>query len=205
MKNQKTSTEGNGSTNGAKEASHKTNKTSLLEKFFVDQLKDIYYTEQQLIKAMPEMQKAATSEELEDAFENHLKQTERHVKRLEKVFQLVGQKPEGKKCEAIEGLTKEAKSIISETKEGSMTRDAALIIAAQKVEHYEIASYGGLVQLAITMGLDRVAGLLDKTLNEEEETDLLLTEIAESNINMEAEDEGQYSWEKQAEPVAKEE
>jgi ferritin-like metal-binding protein YciE len=190
-------TESNSSTNDTKDASRKTNKTSLLEKFFVDQLKDIYYAEQHLVKAMPEMQKAATSEELEDAFDEHLKQTERHVKRLEKVFQLVNQKPEGRKCEAIEGLIKEAKSIISETKEASMTRDAALIIAAQKIEHYEIATYGGLVQLAITMDLHRAAELLDKTLQEEEDTDTTLTQIAETSINVKAENEGAYSWQQE--------
>jgi len=198
MKNQKSNTETNGSANGTKDAGHKPNKSSLLEKFFVDQLKDIYYAEQHLVKALPEMQKAATSEELEDAFEEHLKQTERHVKRLEKVFQLIGKKAEGKKCDAIEGLTKEAKSIISETKEGSMTRDAALIIAAQKIEHYEIATYGGLVQLAITMDLHRAAELLDKTLQEEEETDATLTEIAETSINVKAENEGAYSWQQES-------
>ena len=197
MKNQKTSTDSNGSSNGTREASRKTNKTSLLEKFFIDQLKDIYYAEQHLVKSLPEMQKAATSEELEDAFEEHLKQTERHVKRLEKVFQLVKQKPEGKKCEAIEGLVREAKSIISETKEGTMTRDAALIIAAQKIEHYEIATYGGLVQLAITMDLHRAAELLDKTLQEEEDTDTTLTQIAETSINVQAENEGTYSWQQE--------
>ena len=197
MKNQKTGTGNNPSTNGTKDARHKSNKTSLLEKFFVDQLKDIYYAEQHLVKALPEMKNAASSEELEDAFENHLKQTERHVKRLEKVFQLLKQEPEGKKCEAIEGLTKEAKSIISETKEGSMTRDAALIIAAQKIEHYEIATYGGLVQLAITMDLHRAADLLDKTLQEEEDIDTTLTQIAETSINMKAENEGAYSWQQQ--------
>jgi len=196
MKNQKTS-DTNGSTNGTKDASHNTNKASLLEKFFVDQLKDMYYAEQQLVKAIPEMQKAATSEELEDAFDEHLKQTERHVKRLEKVFRLIGKEPEGKKCEAMEGLIKEGKSIISETKEGSMTRDAALIIAAQKIEHYEIATYGGLVQLAITMDLHRAAELLDKTLQEEEETDASLTEIAETSINVKAENEGAYSWQQE--------
>jgi ferritin-like metal-binding protein YciE len=109
---------------------------------------------------------------------------------------LLEKKPEGKKCEAMDGLVKEARTIISETKENSMTRDAALIIAAQKVEHYEIASYGGLVQLAITMGLDQAAGLLDKTLTEEEETDQLLTDIAEEFINIEAEEEDKYSWNK---------
>src|SRR5687768_10789483 len=198
MKNPKTSTNGSTGANGTKEkdAGHKTNKPSLLEKFFVDQLKDIYYAEQHLVKAIPEMKHAASSEELEDAFDDHLKQTERHVKRLERVFKLLGKKPEGKKCEAIEGLTKEAKSIISETEEGSMTRDAALIIAAQKIEHYEIATYGGLVQLAITMGIYRAADILDKTLKEEEQTDAALTEIAETHINIEALEEGSYSWNK---------
>jgi ferritin-like metal-binding protein YciE len=172
--------------------------SSLLEKFFTDQLKDIYYVEQQLLKALPEMASAVTTEELEDAFTDHQKQTERHVKRLEKIFKYLGKNPEGRKCEAMDGLLKEARTIIAETKEGSMTRDAALIIAAQKVEHYEIASYGGLVQLAITMNITRAAELLDKTLAEEESTDQLLTFIAESFINMEAEDEGQYSWNKRS-------
>jgi len=199
MKNSKTN---NGSSTNGKEGK---NKISPLEKFFTDQLKDIYYAEQQLVKALPEMQKACTTEELEDAFENHLKQTERQLKRLEKVFQLIDQKPEGKKCEAIEGLIKEAKSIISDTKEGTMTRDAALIIAAQKVEHYEIATYGGLVQLAITMNLHQVADLLDKTLQEEEGADHTLTHIAETRINLMAENEGQYSWQRKEEMADMEE
>lgn len=177
-------------------------KTSYLEKFFIDQLKDIYYAEQLLTRALPEMQKAATTEELEDAISDHIKQTERHVKRLEKVFAIVGKNPEGKKCEAMEGLVKEVRNIISETKDGTMTRDAALIIAAQKVEHYEIATYGGLVQLAITMDLHRAADLLDKTLDEEEKTDRLLTHIAEAYINVEAEHEGPYSWQKEEVKVA---
>ena len=199
MKNQKTGTNGSTGANGTKEkdASRKTNKPSLLEKFFVDQLKDMYYAEQHLVKALPEMKSAATSEELEDAFDEHLKQTERHVKRLERVFKLLDKKPEGKKCEAIEGLTKEAKNIISETKDGTMTRDAALIIAAQKIEHYEIATYGGLVQLAITMDLHRAAEILDKTLQEEEDTDTTLTQIAETSINVKAENEGGYSWQQE--------
>jgi ferritin-like metal-binding protein YciE len=198
MKNQKSGTRTHTGNNGTKEMSQKSNnKSSLLEKFFVDQLKDIYYAEQHLVKSIPEMINAASSEELEDAFEKHLKQTERHVKRLDKVFHLLGQKPEGKKCEAIEGLVKEAKSIISETKEGSMTRDAALIIAAQKIEHYEIATYGGLVQLAITMDLHSAAKILDKTLEEEEDTDTTLTQIAETSINVKAENEGSYSWQQE--------
>ncbi|RYY29604.1 MAG: ferritin-like domain-containing protein [Chitinophagaceae bacterium] len=169
---------------------------SMLEKFFVNQLKDIYYAEQQLAKALPEIAKACTTEELEDAFRDHLHQTERHIKRLERVFDIIGKEPEGKQCEAMDGLISEANSIISETKKGTMTRDAALIIAAQKVEHYEIASYGGLVQLAVTMDLRRAADLLDKTLAEEEQTDQLLTHIAEGHINVKAEEEGQYSWTK---------
>ncbi len=136
------------------------------------------------------MQEAATTEELKEAFEDHLFQTQRHLRRLEKVFEALGQKAEGKKCEAIEGIILEAQQIIEETEEDTMTRDAALIMAAQKVEHYEIATYGGLVQMAITMGQYEVAEILDKTLMEEEDTDLLLTEIAECEINVMAEFEG---------------
>lgn len=165
---------------------------NLLEKFFQDQLKDIYYAEQQLMKALPEMQAACTTEELEDAFEEHRMQTERHIKRLEKIFSMIGVKAQGKKCEAMDGLIKEMKTIINETKEGTLTRDAALIIAAQKLEHYEIATYGGLVQLALTLGKPRAADLLDKTLVEEEQTDHRLTYIAESHINFEAEEEDEY-------------
>lgn len=136
------------------------------------------------------MQEAATTDELKEAFEEHLFQTQRHVRRLEKVFNILGQKPEGKKCEAIEGIIREAQQIVKETEEDTITRDAALIMAAQKVEHYEIATYGGLVQMAITMGEYEIAELLDRTLIEEEDTDLLLTEIAECEINIMAEFEG---------------
>lgn len=169
---------------------------SFLQKFFIDQLKDMYYAEQELLKALPEVKDAATTEELEDAIEEHMKQTERHVKRLEKVFHMIGQKPEGKKCEAMDGLLRECRNIIRETEEHTMTRDAALIIAAQKIEHYEIASYGGLVALAVTLGVERAADILDKTLAEEEDTDQILTDIAETYINVEAEHEGAYNWDK---------
>jgi ferritin-like metal-binding protein YciE len=175
-----------------------SNTNSYLQKFFVDQLKDIYYAEKELIKGLAEMKGASSTEELEDAFENHRQQTERHVKRLEKVFQMIGKNPEGKKCEAMDGLIKEGRTIINETKPGTLTRDAAIIIAAQKIEHYEIASYGGLAQLAVTMGLTRAADLLEKTLREEEDTDSLLTDIAESYINVEAEQEGGYEWEQES-------
>ncbi|HWN87485.1 MAG TPA: ferritin-like domain-containing protein [Chitinophagaceae bacterium] len=162
-----------------------------LEKFFEDSLKDIYWAEKQLTKALPKMQKAATTDELKNAIEEHTKQTEEHVSRLEQVFELLGKKAQAKKCEAMEGLVKEGESIVEETEDGSMTRDVGIIMAAQKVEHYEIATYGGLVQLATTMGKDDVAELLNQTLEEEKETDQLLTEIAENNINWEAEMEGE--------------
>jgi ferritin-like metal-binding protein YciE len=170
-----------------------TARPSMLEKFFTDQLKDMLWAEQQLLKVLPELQQAATTEELEDAFESHIRQTERHVRRLEKVFAMIGKKPEPKTCEAMVGLIREAREVIESTERSSMTRDAALIIAAQKVEHYEIATYGGLTELAMTMGLDRAADLLDRTLREEEQTDHQLTDIAEDHINMDAEKEG-LSW-----------
>ena len=174
---------------GSRQHTHSFKGQSHLEKFFLAQLKDIYYAENKITQALPKMQEATTTEQLKDAFEDHLHQTQRHVKRLEKVFQYLGVKPEAEKCEAIEGIAREVDNIIKETEEGTLTRDAALIIAAQKVEHYEIATYGGLVQLAITMQLHEAADLLDKTLVEEEDTDALLTEIAENEINLRAEHE----------------
>ncbi|WP_292010082.1 ferritin-like domain-containing protein [Chryseobacterium sp.] len=164
-------------------------KNAPLHKFFVDSLKDIYFAENVIIDALEKMQEAATTEELKDAFEDHQLQTKKHVSRLEKVFKLINEEPQKKECEAIKGIIKEGDEIIKSTQEGSMTRDAALIIAAQKVEHYEIATYGGLAQLAITMGHDKAADLLEKTLQEEEDTDYLLTEIAETSINFDAEQE----------------
>jgi ferritin-like metal-binding protein YciE len=164
-------------------------KKSELHKFFLAALKDIYYAEHALVDGLDKMQKSATTEELQDAFEDHQLQTKKHISRLEKVFTLLDEKAEKKECEAIKGLIKEAEEIIKSTKEGTMTRDAALIIAAQKIEHYEIATYGGLVQLALTMKHDKIADLLEKTLFEEEETDYNLTDIAETSINFEAEEE----------------
>ena len=139
------------------------------------------------------MQKAATTEEIKSAIEEHLPQTKEQVTRLEEVFSHLGKKPQAKKCDAMEGLIKEGESIIEETEKGSMTRDVGIIMAAQKVEHYEIATYGGLVQLAKTMGLDEVAGILTETLEEEKRTDQGLTDIAENNINWQAEQEGEES------------
>ncbi|AKK75003.1 hypothetical protein OK18_17140 [Chryseobacterium gallinarum] len=165
-------------------------KNSSLHKFFISALKDIYYAENAILEALEKMQDAATTDELKEAFEDHHLQTQKHVKRLEKVFGLIDEKPEKKECEAIKGIIKEGEEVIKSTEEGSMTRDAALIIAAQKVEHYEIATYGGLAQLAITMGHDKAAELLERTLQEEEDTDEELTEIAENFINFDAEKEG---------------
>jgi ferritin-like metal-binding protein YciE len=159
---------------------------SLLHELFIESLQDLYYAEKAITKALPRMQKAATSQELINAFEQHLQQTETQIQRLEQVFQSIGEEAEGKKCEAIEGLVKEAETIISDTDEGTATRDVGLVMAAQKVEHYEIASYGTLRQLAVTLGLSEAAQLLEQTLEEEKQTDLLLTDIAENSINYQA-------------------
>ena len=166
---------------------------TMLEKFMVDSLKDIYWAEKHLTKALPKLERAATSEELKQALQDHLTVTEEQVARLEQVFELMGKKAQAKKCEAMEGLSKEADSMVEETEEGTMTRDVAIIIACQKVEHYEIATYGGLRQLASTMGLTEAADLLGQTLAEEKEADEQLTSIAENNINYQAEDEGEES------------
>ncbi|HEY9009230.1 YciE/YciF ferroxidase family protein [Ohtaekwangia sp.] len=163
---------------------------SELEDFFVDSLKDIYWAEKHLTKALAKMQKAATSEELANAFGDHLTVTQEHVARVEKVFELLEKKPQAKKCEAMEGLIKEGEDIIAETEKGSATRDVGLILAAQKVEHYEIATYGGLAQLAKTLGREDIKDILGQTLDEEKQADELLTSLAESDINEAAEQEG---------------
>ncbi len=162
---------------------------TMLRELFIEELKDIYWAEKHLVKALPKMKKAATSEELASAFEEHLAVTEEQVKRAEQVFDLMDMTPRAKKCEAMDGLVKEAQGIIEDTPKGSAVRDAGLIIAAQKVEHYEIAAYGSLVQLAKTMGENEVADLLQVTLDEEKETDQLLTELAVSGINISADNE----------------
>jgi len=189
-KDKSMTTEGKQTKASAKSADKESEmKSSPLHKFFRDALKDIYYAENAIVDALEKMQKAATTEELREAFEDHQLQTKKHISRLEKVFKLIDEEPEKKECKAIVGIIKEGEEIIKSTKEGSMTRDAALIIAAQKVEHYEIATYGGLAQLAITMGHNKAADLLEKTLEEEEDTDYHLTDIAESYINLDAEQE----------------
>ena len=164
---------------------------SQLENFFIDSLKDIYWAEKHLLKELPRMQKAATTQELKDTIDEHTAQTEEHVARLEHVFELMGKKVQAKKCDGMEGLIKEGQLVVEETEDGSMTRDVGIIISAQKVEHYEIAAYGGLVSLATTMGQTEVAEILGTTLEEEKEADSLLSEIAENDINWEAEQEGE--------------
>jgi ferritin-like metal-binding protein YciE len=162
---------------------------SLLQELFIETLRDIYYAEKAIVKALPKMKKAATSEALMNAFDDHLAVTKEQVTRLEQVFEIMGEKARGKKCEAIEGLIKEAESVIEDTDEETSTRDVGLIIAAQKVEHYEIAAYGGLRQLAVTLGNNEAADLLQQTLDEEKETDVLLTDIAENSVNYQAAEE----------------
>jgi ferritin-like metal-binding protein YciE len=162
---------------------------TLVHELFVEELKDIYWAEKHLLKALPKMRKASTSEELAGAFEQHLAVTENQVARLEEVFELMDMPPRAKKCEAMEGLVKESQSVIEDMPKGTAARDAGLIISAQKIEHYEIASYGSLVQLARTMGHEDVADILEETLEEEKEADQLLTELAISGINITAEHE----------------
>lgn len=163
---------------------------SLLQELFLDSLKDIYYAEKAISKTLPKMKKAATSAELKGAFDDHLVTTKEQITRLEDVFASIGEKAKGKKCEAIEGIIKEGEGIIEETEQGTATRDVGLILAGQKVEHYEIATYGGLRQLAQTLGYNEAADLLQQTLDEEKEADVLLTQIAENNVNYEAASEG---------------
>src|SRR5450631_1974686 len=157
--------------------------------FFVDEIRDIYWAEKHIVKTLPKMYKAAGSEPLKHAFEDHLEETKEHVNRLEQVFQILGEKAQAKKCEAMEGIVKEGETIIDETEEKTAVRDVGLVLAAQKVEHYEISTYGGLAQLARTLGKVDIADLLEKTLKEEKNADVRLTGVAEEGINYEAEHE----------------
>lgn len=167
---------------------HQAVESKLLD-FFVDELKDIYWAEKHLIPSLKRLEKAATSPELKQAFVDHQRVTEVHVDRLEKVFQLLEEKAVAKKCDAMNGIIEEAKGIIEDTEEGTMIRDVALILAAQKAEHYEIATYGGLATLAKQLKKMDVAELLGQTLREEKETDSLLSSIAEGYINEQAAEE----------------
>ncbi|MCJ8210642.1 ferritin-like domain-containing protein [Mucilaginibacter sp. RS28] len=162
---------------------------SALQELFIDELKDIYWAEQHLSKALAKMAKNATSDELRQALETHMQETEGQIERLKQVFGSIEEKASAKKCEAMEGLIKEGEEIMKDTEKGSITRDVGIISAAQKAEHYEIASYGTLKTLATTLGYTEAAELLNQTLEEEKKTDGLLTQLAEGSINPSAKNE----------------
>lgn len=156
-----------------------------LRDFYLQELSDLYSAENLLVKALPKMARAASAQELQQAFREHLEQTERHVERLDEIFEKLGEKPKRKKCKAMEGLIEEGQELMKEDAEDAV-RDAALIAAAQKVEHYEIASYGCARAYARMLGEEDAAELLQETLDEEGETDKRLTGLAEGMINQEA-------------------
>jgi ferritin-like metal-binding protein YciE len=185
----KSSSKSSNNNNYKNSTSTAAQQNSMLEKFVIDMLKDIYYAEKHLLKTLPKMMKAATSDSLKQAFAEHAEVTKEQIARLEQAFEIMGKKPQAKRCDAMDGLIAESTSVIEETEKGTMTRDVGLIVSAQKAEHYEIASYGSLVQLTRTMGQDEIADLLEQTLQEEKDTDQLLTQIAKNDINLQAEEE----------------
>jgi ferritin-like metal-binding protein YciE len=156
-----------------------------LETLFYDGLKDIYYAERKILKALPKMARGAASEELKAAFEKHRDETEGHMERLQQVFEMLGKRAAGKTCPAIDGIIEEGEEILEEFK-GSQALDAGLVAAAQSVEHYEIARYGTLKRWAETLGMDDAAKLLDATLQEESATDEALSQLAEADVNAKA-------------------
>lgn len=160
-------------------------KLDTLQQLYNDELRDLYNAENQLLKALPKMAKAASSEELKDAFEKHLEQTKGHVERLEEVFEELGEKPKGKTCRAMKGLIEEGSEILKQDGDETVI-DAGIIVAAQKVEHYEIAGYGSVRTFAHLLGQNKAAQLLQTTLDEESETNELLNKLAETVVNPEA-------------------
>ncbi|MDB5293419.1 MAG: hypothetical protein JWL69_4660 [Phycisphaerales bacterium] len=156
-----------------------------LKDLYVDQLRDLFSAENQIIKALPKMAKAASNEQLAQSFQEHLEQTRGHVDRLKQVFDQLGKKPTGKVCKAMQGLIEEAKETMDESEDPEVM-DAGLIASAQRVEHYEIAGYGTVRSFAKLLGDDAAARLLQQTLNEEGETDKKLSRLAETTINVEA-------------------
>ncbi|MFN5936828.1 MAG: ferritin-like domain-containing protein [Sphingobacteriales bacterium] len=159
---------------------------SMMEKFFWDQLRDLYYVEKNQIKALGRMAKKATTEELKDIFIEHQETTQEQLNRLDEVFEIIGKRAQTRRCPAFDGLVNEMDENIRETEDDSLTRDVGLIISAQKIEHYEIAGYGSLTTLARTYGMIEVADILQESLDEEKDNDLQLTYIAENSINYEA-------------------
>ncbi|HLW35525.1 MAG TPA: ferritin-like domain-containing protein [Chthoniobacterales bacterium] len=165
-------------------------KLDTLKKLYVEELRDVYNAEQQLVKALPKMAKAASSDELREALEMHLDQTKGQVERLEEIFEQLDESPKGKTCKAMKGLIEEGSEILEENGEESVL-DAGIIAAAQKVEHYEMATYGTLRTWADLLNQDEAAGLLQETLDEEGEADKKLNELAEEIVNPEALLEGE--------------
>ena len=162
---------------------------SKLGEFFMKTLNELYWAESNLVTVLTTMADVSTSAELKDAFQTHRDQTQEHVQRLENLFEMLGLVPDSRRCVGLQGLFDEGWQMIEETETNSYQRDVAVIIAAQKVEHYEIATYGSLVTLAHTLGRKDLAKVLKKTLEEEKEADALLTQIAEASINEEAGEE----------------
>jgi ferritin-like metal-binding protein YciE len=160
-------------------------KLDTLQKLYTDELRDLYNAENQLLKALPKMAKAASSGDLKEAFEKHLEQTKGHVERLDQVFEALGEKPKGKTCRAMKGLIEEGSEILQRDGEESVL-DAGMIVAAQKVEHYEIAGYGSARTFAHLLGQNKAAELLQATLDEESETNEILNKLAENVVNPEA-------------------
>ena len=160
-------------------------KLDTLQKLYTDELRDLYNAETQLLKALPKMAKGASSQELKDAFEKHFEQTQTHVERLEEVFEQLGEKPKGKTCQAMKGLIEEGSEILEKDGDESVL-DAGIIVAAQKVEHYEIAGYGSVRTFAHLLGQNEAAELLQTTLDEESETNEILNKLAETVVNPEA-------------------
>lgn len=184
---------GRSSTKAQPQPAQQTEMHSMMEKFFVDQLRDLYYVEKNQIKALGRMAKKATTEELKEIFIEHQEVTQEQLSRLDQVFEIIGKRAQAKKCPAFDGLQEEMDDSVSETEDDTITRDVGLIVSAQKIEHYEIASYGCLSTLARTYGMQEVADLLQESLDEEKDADQQLTYIAENSVNyvagMEDEDE----------------
>ena len=176
------------STTGRGQVKAKSTAAEGLKELYIDSLKDIYWAEKALLKALPKMAKNATTESLVAAIDDHIAVTEEQVARLERVFELAGKKAVAKKCEAMDGLIKEGEEIMKSTEPGPV-RDAGIIAASQKIEHYEIASYGTLRAFAETLGDSEAVALLEETLNEEKQADVTLTEAAYNDINFEAAEE----------------
>lgn len=172
-------------------ASSREELSSKLGQLFEDELRDIYWAEKALTKAIPKMIKNATSTELVEALENHLQETESHVERVEQIFSMLDKEPRGKKCEGMQGIIKEAQELMTEADEGVMM-DATIISAAQKAEHYEISSYGTLRTFAQTIGLNEAVSVLESILEEEKNADRILTEVATSAVNIDAASEVEH-------------